>query len=399
MKNVLSVMVLAVFVLTSCAPAQSVAPTPIAMPTTLPTSTFTPIPPSPTASPTFTPTPSPTLELPVGLKIPIPDLATGIAPDNEQDLTEIARYYGNMPYLAKLTKDQKRLFVRDQLGMEIYDYPAKKLILKIPLYSTNTDTLGLQISDAGDWALIDQRWLLHPDTYQTETDLQDIYSRPELNPNQYAVQLALSPNGKLLAIHEYNCNNGCTGIFHFLHLDTGEYTNAPSMNGFYPVFSPDSSLIAFEMDNRIVVVRNIAEDKTISKFPIDLYLGGKVFSNNSSLIAIRQPHRGRVEIWNVASGEKVVDIPNSDIECGNGTSGGLSIGGTALFSQDNKKIAVFKCMKDIQVWSIPKGELLLEKHFDADVSSTLFDDKGDFKFARSVSFHWSLGRTLKLSNE
>ncbi|MBI5352296.1 MAG: hypothetical protein HZB50_06620 [Chloroflexi bacterium] len=375
MKSVLSFTVLIVFVLTSCAPAQN-ATTPIASVTSLPTSTHTPIPATFTASPTLTQTSTPTLELPVGLKTPIPDLNTGITSNNGQDLNEVARYYGNMPYLARLTKDHKRLFVRDQLGIDVYDYQTEKLLLQIPLYSKNTDTLGLQISDAGDWALIDRRWLLQPDTFQTEKDLQDLYSRPELNPNQYAAEFALSPNGKLLAIHEYNCNNECFGIFHFLHLDTGEYTNAPSINGFYPVFSPDSSLIAVEVEYRVVVVHNIAENKIVGKFPIDYQLDGKVFSSDSSLIALRQ--RGPVEIWNLASGEKIVTEESYRADCySNTASGGLSIGGIGFFSQDNNEIAIFRCKKDIQVWSIPQGKLLSEKHFDTDVSSTLFDDKGN----------------------
>src|SRR5919108_5642089 len=74
--------------------------------------------------PTATPTPIPTLALPVGQLTPVPSASEKIGAVNVKNLQEVARYYGDINYAAKLTKDAKFLFILDPGGLTKYNYES-----------------------------------------------------------------------------------------------------------------------------------------------------------------------------------------------------------------------------------------------------------------------------------
>lgn len=204
MKYTLRFAILIAFVLVACRPAPTATPSPTA--TNIPSPTLTS-----TATATVTPSPTPTLALPVGLKTPVPESNTQITSKNLEDLREIARYYGNLPYIAKLTKDQTRLFVRNGLGMSIYNYETKQLMSQIDLYSQSSDELEMQISDTGEWVIIDGRWLYHLNSDGTIKEVRDMYV--ELNVD-HCIELNLSRDGTKLAIHKYSCKGSPLDTFY-----------------------------------------------------------------------------------------------------------------------------------------------------------------------------------------
>lgn len=366
MRHSFHVLFLLAFIAAACTPNQNPVPVQSATQSALPTSTPPPIPPSPTIAPT--PTASPTPELPVGLKTAIPEIPSTISADNLGHLTELARYYGNVPYIAKLTKDQTRLFVRNQIGVDIYDYNAKKLILHVDHFALAIDDiLGLQISDDGKWALIDGVWLLDTETDTAESDLRNVYELAGFKTAPNPVPLtALSPDGKKLAIGElYE-----SGRFYIVDLETKEILYK-SIQGSSPVFSPDNSMIATNMQNQ-VIVWSLSDARPMQDFPLESFGKGVTFSRDSTLIAIRQSS-GNIDIWNIKSDEKIKSIPSNSGACYNVRTGFSSI---PLFSHD-KELAVFDCNGNVQVWSVT-GNLLSEQHYDTDVPSVFFDDQDNF---------------------
>ncbi|HCB01190.1 MAG TPA: hypothetical protein DEP19_02305, partial [Anaerolineae bacterium] len=362
MKYIFYVLFLLAFILTAC--TQIASPTVESTQTTQPSPSNTPIP--PTVTPTITP--SPTLELPVGLKTPIPEFGTEITLDNINKLEEIARYYGNLPYIAKLTKDQSRLFVRDQLGLDIYDYKTNKLILHLNHYIPQTDyNLGLQISDDGKWVLIDGIWLFNTEAEITDEYLKNIFTLAGFKSHSNPIPLtALSLDGKKLAVAESYQN----GRFYIIDIETNEIIYK-SISGSSPIFSPDNSMIATELNNQ-VIVWSILDGSVINKFPLERFGEGVAFSNDSSLIAIRQSS-GDINIWRINSGELVQTISSRN-SCNNILEGFNSL---PVFNQSNTQVALFDCNGNIQLWSVNKGNMISELHYDIDLPSVLYNESGN----------------------
>jgi WD40 repeat protein len=360
MKRVICVFGLVIFIIVACSSNQNMTPTLVA----IPTSTNTRIPPTFTTSPTITPSPTP--ELPVGLKTPIPEFSTEISLNNVKDLTEVARYYGNLPHIAKLTKDETLLFIRNQASIDIYDFQTKKLKIRINHYAVTTDDFGLQISDDGKWALIDGAWLLNAQTGTTEKDLINVYTLVGFKDHFNPIPLtALSADGTKLAIGEFYQS----GQFYILDTETSEiiYKSVYGIYGSSPVFSPDGSMIVTNIDNQIILW-SISDGKPIKKFPLEFFGAGVAFSEDSTLIAIRQSS-GNIDIWNLKTDKKTGSIQSNSSSCYNVRSIFSSI---PAFSQDNENIATFDCNGNVQVWSI-YGSLLSEKHYDIDIPSLIFD--------------------------
>jgi WD40 repeat protein len=384
MKSAFGMLMLALFVLVSCSPVPTPLPTPTPSPTLTssatpsPTVTVTPSPTlTPTASPTltltatFTPSPTATLALPVGLKTPIPDSGAQITSQNVQQLQEIARYYGNF-FLARLTKDRSRLFVRDTLSVSIYDYALSQRIqsIAIPGQSLN---LGLQISDDGTWALLDSKWLFHPGTDQSAKDFKDIVTLAGFDKASRGVKAALSPDGKNIAIYQLDCSGGGC-VSNFLILDPlttrpvytwkGTYTD---LHGADPTFSPDSSLLAAVVDAN-VVVWNLADRSMLGKFPFNKEASDYVISGDLSLIAIRA--NNSITISSLKTGEKIQSIGTGYLCYQIGKNNSL------VFSSRADKIAAVDCSGNVRVWSTAGGKELAGNHYDIGIPSVVFTEDG-----------------------
>lgn len=339
---------LAIF-LVACSPKTGTESAPVV----IPTSTNTPVQLTITPSPTTTNSPTP--ELPVSLNTPIPEQNTKIVTANLISLTELGRYYGNISYIARLSQDGSLLFIRNQASLDVYDYPSKKLKIRINHYAIQSSDFGLQISQDGRWALIDGEWLLNVNTGSTKNDLVNVFTLVGFKEHNNPIPLtALSADGSKLAIAEFYQR----GRFYIIDTESGQIITK-SIFGSTPVFSPDGSIIATNMDNQLILW-NIADGKQIEKYP----KGTVVFSGDATLIAIRQSS-GAIDLWERAIGEKTATIQLNSNQCS-----------IPVFSQDNKKIALFDCNGNVQVWSI-QGTLLSDKHYESDVPSILFNESGE----------------------
>lgn len=373
MKKSLLNFVLVIFILVACSSNQNISPTQ----TLQPTLTITPIPPTYTASPTITPSSTP--ELPVGLKTPIPVVSLEISGENVKNLVEIARYYGNLTYLARLTKDQSRLFIRTQTSLDIFDYKINEFILHIDLLALRADwDLSLQINDNGKWVLVDGIWLLNTETGKTKEDLVNVYELVGFKKHGNPLALsALSPDGKKLVVAEYYQN----GRFYIIDTETNEIIYK-SISGSSPVFSPDSSMIATTLANQIIIW-SMADGSAIKKIPLEQFSDGYTFSQDLNKIAIRQSS-GAIDIWNLNSSEKISSIQSDSGYCYGNTK---SFSSVPIFTPNSEKIATFDCKGGVQIWSV-NGSLLSESKYDNDIPSITLNDNGDINL---ITPPWSTG--------
>jgi WD40 repeat protein len=223
MKKILLITLVVVFLLTACSSSTE----------TLPTRTG----PGATASAApHTPTPIPHTETPVPTVTPSSNEI--INAKSLQGLKEVARYYGDINYSAKLTADKKFLFILDPGGLTKYEYASMKPIMNVALANSASD---LQISNDGNWSIVDNKILLdlrnerEPKQYIL-SDLLDLY----------AEIFALSSDGSMIAAQRYSCPNLCqhelriigTEDFSVLHTD-----KAPTLQNVF-AFSPDGAYYA-----------------------------------------------------------------------------------------------------------------------------------------------------------
>lgn len=234
MKRFVLTTVVVVFLISACSSAPATVPVntaPIVTASEIP-GTATPIP------ATDVPTPTATPALPVTYLTPAPSSNEIINVSSVQRLKEIARYYGDVDYSAKLTADKEFLFILDPGGLTKYEYISMTPILRVELANSASD---FQISKDGTWAIIDNNWLL---------DLRDEkeskrYILPDLL-DLYAEIYALSPDGSMIAAQRYSCPNLCehdlrivsTKDFSVLHTD-----KAPTLQNVF-AFSPDGTYYA-----------------------------------------------------------------------------------------------------------------------------------------------------------
>lgn len=298
-----------------------------------PTDTATKIPPTSTATeipqtPTFTPTP--TLSLPVSQLTAVPSSNTKITTENVKDLQEIAHYYGAVNYVAKITKDNKYLFIRDSEGIDKYDYETKSLLSHVAVSKLrwipfeNGDfpaTDDLQISDDGKWAAFDSRWLLDLRD-EDKPILRDLIAEIDL---KYYPAFYLSPDGTILIVSERKCNNTCLERFQIISLmDNSQLYvwagGAQTLHGFGVTFSPNGSYLAVPnpiwdgsggVSGNVVNIWNTSDFSRVSSINITypFFVGennGIAFTEDSSLIAIGQ--KNKIELFDVVTGEPVKSI-------------------------------------------------------------------------------------------
>lgn len=314
-------LIILLFLLVGCVPSQL---EPSSMPSPLPP-TLTLIPTS-TETPTSTITPSPTLVLPVEYQTPIPISNTQITSENIKDLREVARYYSDIEFIAKLTADKKLLFIRDTSGVSIYDYNSLTRLDQVAISVENSPNFQpeyLQVSNNGEWALADNRWLLQfQDGKKVEIlDLNNIIVH---DIRDAGFGMSLSSDGSKLAVSEYNCShNPCWFGFQIIATNDRrvlyhwDRSNSYQLHGLNPLFSPDGSLIAtvnpvFSPDGgpwagAFINIWSATDGAKIASIIVESpfvgLMGDFAFSDNSLSIAIRR--NNRVKIYDPLSGEKL----------------------------------------------------------------------------------------------
>ena len=314
MKSIAHVLTAAVFVLASCTPAQPAVPavSPTATASAAATQTSTPTPPS-----TSTPLPTPTLALPVQPLTPVPSSNSQINAENVKDLREIARYYGQVDYAAKLTKDKQFLFILDPDGLTRYNYETMEPLVHIPLVNPDSQRSSeLQMSGDGNWLLIDNNWLL--DLRNDKEPQLHVLSEKIKLLNLYSREFSLSPDGSMIAAEQIRCYSICdyqlqivsTEDFKVLHVSTGESRQEQ------PTFSPDGTYLAVAdmllvadregnatLEGALVTLRNTKDFVKVSSFPVNtspFYITGLAFSQDSRLLAVAQ--RFSIDVFDIATG-------------------------------------------------------------------------------------------------
>jgi hypothetical protein len=281
---------------------------------TAPVATATQVPPSATATsipPTSTFTPTPTISLPIRQHTPVPASSSKITAENVKDLQEIARYYGQLSYIAKITADKKFLFILDPDGITKYDYASMKVVTYISLPNRASD---LQISNDGMWLMIDSNWLLNlkndkePVTYVLSEKLDLI--------NFYAKTFVLSPDGSVIIVAEVRCYDTCnnklqmvsTENFEVLYVSSGiNYLGVPtfSPDGKYFALAeifieahPDGSTNPIGISVGVWAVKDFSKVKSLTvKSPFDV--SSLAFSEDNGLIAIA--HLNTIDMYDLTS--------------------------------------------------------------------------------------------------
>jgi hypothetical protein len=154
-----------------------------------PTKTITP-----TATLTSTSTPIPTRRLPVSVYTPIPDSGAPISAETAAKIVEVARYFTECPYLAKLVGGNQFVIVRDQLGVALYGRGDDEPVAEIVLFPSPFDDEDLQVSKDGYRALADRRYLLHIDLEEGHISVVDLREELPLTWPSVAY-ITLSPAG------------------------------------------------------------------------------------------------------------------------------------------------------------------------------------------------------------
>lgn len=343
-------------------------PPPTPSSTVTPSVTHTPLPTeTPTQTPTQSPTPTPTLSLPVGANTPVPLSENLIVRGNIANLRELARYVGSIAYRARITSDNNLLFIRNRLGLDVYDYQSNTKLAHVDLYTSRSDRIDLQISTDGKTVLLDRRWLLEYRSDGNFSDIKDLRAELDLHfpGNAYIV---LSPDGTQLAISERSCPNTCIQYFYIYNLIEDQYTynwagGYTEMHGYNPVFSPDSTFVATEVDYSVVIWDSTDGTKiTQFAYPYARPSKGFAFLGQPSLFSIR--YGTHLEIWDLGTKEKIHDI--------NGVCGSSP----PIHLERPKYLVIPMCENYIGLWSIKEANWMTMEQYDVDASSILFEDFG-----------------------
>ena len=279
--------------------------------------------------------PNASSSLPITYGTPVPQSNTKINTENIKELQEIALYNGDVESIIKTTAENKFLFIRDMRGLLVYDYNTLALTENILLprdYRLSFQSQDLQVSNTGEWVLIDNRWLLN--FYGGKNlgvfDLSDILVHEFQNSG---VEISLSPDGSKLAVSEFNCDfNPCWFGFQVIAtkdksiLYHWDRINTYQLHGLHPVLSSDGYLIATvnpifsadggPWDGAFVNIWKTMDGSKISSIKVSSPFHGQpgevVFSKDSLSIGIKS--NDRIHIYDVYNGEKlseVVDFPSN----------------------------------------------------------------------------------------
>lgn len=328
-------------------------------------------------NPTFTPTS--TLSLPVSQLTPVPSSKTKITEMNLKELQEIAYYYGQINYSAKVTKDNKFLFILDPTGITKYDYASLVKLAIIPIANYAYD---FQISNDGRWLMVDQSRLID---FRNETNPQIYILSEKINYLYHHYHnLLLSPDGSVIAVEQVDCHGDCKHAFSlistedFSELQAGTGLNiqvlgAFSSDGKYFALSdyftethPDGSTNPGGGSVRIFATKDFTTISSMNlKFPFEV--SSVSFSEDGTMVAVAQ--RTSIDIYDVASGNTNVNIANL---CDSYQRKVLFVPSSLL-----RLLESSDCSSG--TWTISEGIATLSTSEAPDFSKIVFDKKGEFK--------------------
>lgn len=351
------------------------------------TSTVTQVPPTITATttateiPTLPPTitPIPTLSLPVSQLTPVPSSNTKISAENVQGLQEIAKYYGEINYIARLTKDNKSLFILDPDGLTKYDYASMEILTHVFVTNSVSD---LQINNDSNLLMIDKKWLL--DLKNDKEPILHVLSDKIHLLNRYSRDFALSPDGKVIAVAQHDCKDLCKHFFRLVNTEdfSDLFTTSAQHLRQLPTFSSDGTYFALadktqaatsgggtEVTGGFVGIWTTSDFTKVSSFSVNFPFDvtGIAFSEDDTRIAIAQTNS--IDIYDMQSGDPVVAI--ADL-CDSGQR-------KVMFapSTTDKFLEHSDCSSG--VWTISGSTARLSNDDVPNLSRISFDEKGNFK--------------------
>jgi WD40 repeat protein len=270
-----------------------------------------------TARATSTPSPTATLKVPVELGTQVPAQESAIDAQTVTGLREVARYYGQLQYIARFSNNGEALWILDRGGITRFDYASMQPSFFYPFANFVSD---LQVTTDGTRVLISNRWLLDL-TNEAEPKLFD------LDVEMDGVgRVALSPNGSMIASVRYlKCYTFCdyqqkivsVADFSVLLISEGlRFRSEPtfSQDGRYFAIAdyvgeehPDGSsnliggsVIIWDTEG-FVVVSNPKVGFPFSSSSVK-------FSDDNSRLLISQP-RG-LRVFDVQTGEELAVVPD-----------------------------------------------------------------------------------------
>jgi len=304
---------------------------------------------------------------------PVPSSNIKITAENVKDLQEIARYYGNnIDYIAKLTKDNRFLFIADGGGVDKYDYPSmtKLAHVAIPVttyyfqdFKYNTESYFQNTND-GNWVLIDNRWLVSLNDNQNPK-IRDLLTEFPLKPLHIRTS-ALAPNGSLLMISDRRCTDTCKwDIAKIINPSDDSEKDIPSLYGFLTAISPDGQYIAFSNELSINIW-GTSDFKLINMIKLDYpySLTNIAFSEDGKLLAVSQ--KSNIKVYNVGTGDNQVSVQ------------GLceTYKRRVIFAPNLPVRAVESSDCDSGVWLIDQGRATGGTSANYDLSKIKFDEDG-----------------------
>ena len=321
-----------------------------------PTPTLTPTP-SPTTTQPPSPTPTPTPALPVYLATPFPWQLQAITTENISRLRELA-YYGSPAIEGfQITRDGKLGFVMTSVGVAVYDMVTKQWK---GLYGAVFCTGGS--SSCGNDALVlssdgSRFAILAKDSVQVwDLDSNLIFEVPLVSLVPYLNNVAISPDGKLLAVHDdkvviYDIESG------------QELSGLPVFQYKEFVFSPDGSyFVEWRACSNCAskgTIWRVSDWSRVRAFSFGLYGEVRGFSPDGRLVALQDNDQiavYQIEDWRL---KRQIKVHSDKARQTKGVE----------FSLSGEKISVWESIfnfstltsiKLVRVWDIPTGEQLSE---------------------------------------
>lgn len=329
---------------------------------------------------TSTLAPIPTISLPVSQFTPVPSSNTKITAENVQDLQEIAKYYGEVKYIAKLTNDKKHLFILDSDGLTKYDYASMEVLTHIPAANSVSD---LQISNDGGLLILDNNWLL--DLRNDNEPKLHLLSEKIHLLSFYSRDFALSPDGSTIAVVQVRCYDLCDHKlqivsiedFKVLHVSTGVSSqDIPTYSGdgkyiaLADVFieaHPDGSTNPAGASVSIWTTSDFIKVSTFDDIEFPFYVTDIAFSEDNTLLAISQ--RTSIDIYDIVSGEMkvtIADLCDSEQR-------------KVMFAPTAPLVVLESSDCSSGEWTISGSTARLSADNVPDLSRIVFDEKGNYK--------------------
>ena len=361
-----------ILLISACGPSSPALPS-----EDVPTATKSPIPPTATEippTPTFPPTP--TLALPVSPLTQVPSSGTEINSENAKSLKEVARYYGDINYSVKLTKDEMFLFILDPGGVTKYNYQSMEPMTRIELANSASN---LQISNDGSRMIVDNNWLLdlRKENEPQQYELPDLLDFP-------AFIFTLSPDGSLIAAQRYNCSGPCNHELRIVSTDDFSIVHVSKGLSLQNNFAFSSNGAYFAVVDTFTQVDSVGNSSTVGgqasvwktsdftkvssmdvRFPFRAY--SLAFSEDQTMLAVAQ--NDFIDVFDVLSGELKVTIGNL---C-------FSYQRMILFVPSSPQRLLEKSDCSSNIWTITGSNAIPFGNGPSDLSRIVLDNEGNFE--------------------